>query len=181
MCIWCKWVKEAIKSALWRNIFFLFFSEMCYLLKTYCVVVFSYNIVEIIYSFTECAKTVHRNDIYTIYINDFMYEVVLIAVHMKIQEPIFLNKFKSCISPFLDPMQFAHQSGRSCEDAILILLDKMYSHFESARFGNSVRLLCFFYFSSAFNTIQPHLLIKWWKWKFLSIDNELFVRKIPIC
>ena len=73
-----------------------------------------------------------------------MYEVALIAVHMKIQEPIFLNKFKSCSSPFLDPMQFAYQSGRSCEDAILILLDKMYSHFESARFGNSVRLLCFF-------------------------------------
>ena len=34
----------------------------------------------------------------------------------------------------------------------------MYSHLERARFGNSVRLL-FFDVSSAFNTIQPHLLI----------------------
>ena len=81
---------------------------------------------------------------------------------------VFLNKFKSCISPFLDPMQFAYQNGRSCEDAILTLLNKMYSHLERARFGNSVRLL-FFDFSSAFNTIQPHLLI-----------NKMMKMKIPV-
>ena len=74
--------------------------------------------------------------------------VALTAVPMKILERVFLNKFKSCVSPFLDPMQFAYQSGRSCEDALLTLLDKMYSHLERARFGNSVRLL-FLDFSSA--------------------------------
>ena len=81
--------------------------------------------------------------------------VALTAVPMKILERVFLNKFKSYGSPFLDPKQFANQSGRSCEDAILILLDKMYSPLERARFDNSVRLL-FFYFSHA---IRPHLLI----------------------
>ena len=65
-------------------------------------------------------------------------------------------------------MQFAYQSGRSCEDAILTLLDKMYSHLERTRFGISVRLL-FFDFSSAFNTIQPYLLI-----------NKMMKMKIPV-
>ena len=69
-------------------------------------------------------------------------------------------------------MQSAYQSGKSCEDAILTLLDKMYFHLERARFGHSVRLLgffCFVFFSSAFNTIQPHLLI-----------NKMMKMKIPV-
>ena len=36
-------------------------------------------------------------------------------------------------SSFLDPVQFEYQSGISCEDAILTLLEKMYSHLEIAR------------------------------------------------
>ena len=79
--------------------------------------------------------------------------VALTAVPMKILERVFLNKFKNCVSPFLDPMQFAYQSGRSCEDAILTLLDKMYSHLERARFGNSVRLFFFDFSSAKFNPI----------------------------
>ena len=80
-------------------------------------------------------------------------------------------------------MQFAYQSGRSCEDAILTLLDKMYSHLERARFGNSVRLL-FFFILALLNSIpfidkqndenENSCLL-------LSMDHEIFVRKIPIC
>ena len=84
--------------------------------------------------------------------------VALTAVPMKLLERLFLNYFKRIVSPFLDPMQFAYQSGRSCEDAILVLLDKIYSHLERAKYRNSVRLL-YFDFSSAFNTIQPHVLV----------------------
>ena len=43
------------------------------------------------------------------------------------------------------------------EDATLTLLDIVSKHLDST--GNFVRIL-FMYFSSAFNTIQPHLLIQ---------------------
>ena len=54
---------------------------------------------------------------------------------------------------------------RNTEDAIIILLEMLYSHLERTRFGNSFRVM-FFDFSSAFNTIQPHLLVK----KLLDIN-----------
>ena len=51
----------------------------------------------------------------------------------------------------------AYQQGRSTEDAIIVVLEYIYKHLERAKFGNSVRIM-YFDFSSAFNTIQPHLL-----------------------
>ena len=75
----------------------------------------------------------------------------------------FLEYFKPFVAPFLDPLQFAYQSSRSCEDAILVLLDKLYSHLEHS--GSSARVM-FFDFSSAFNTIQPHILVT----KLLRMD-----------
>ena len=78
---------------------------------------------------------------------------------MKLLERFFLPRFRAILRPFLDTMQFAYQAGRSCEDAILFLFDKSYSHLEGARHGSSVRML-FFDFPSAFNTIQPHILVK---------------------
>ena len=54
-------------------------------------------------------------------------------------------------------MQFAYQNDRNTEDAIIILLELLYSHLERTRFGNSARVM-FFDFSPAVNTIQPHLL-----------------------
>ena len=75
--------------------------------------------------------------------------VALTAVPMKVCERIFLQYFKPYVDPFLDPLQFAYQSGRSCEDAILVFLDKLYSHLERTRHGNSARVM-FFYFPSAF-------------------------------
>ncbi|KAJ8040021.1 hypothetical protein HOLleu_14205 [Holothuria leucospilota] len=76
---------------------------------------------------------------------------------MKVCERMFLQCFKPYVDRFLDPLQFAYQSGRSCEDAILVFLDRLYSHLERTRYGNSARVMVF-YFSSAFNTIQPHVL-----------------------
>ena len=63
------------------------------------------------------------------------------------------------MSKITDPFQFAYRSKRSCTDAILVMLEKLYHHTDRAREGNSVRIM-FFDFSSAFNTIQPHLLVQ---------------------
>ena len=43
------------------------------------------------------------------------------------------------------------------DDALLYMLHRVYRHLESA--GASARIL-FFCFSNAFNTIQPHILVK---------------------
>ena len=58
---------------------------------------------------------------------------------------------------FTDHFQFAYCPGRGVDDAILTLLHNIYEHLD--RPLNFVRTL-FTDFSSAFNTIQPHLLIK---------------------
>ena len=53
-------------------------------------------------------------------------------------------------------MQFAYREKRGVEDAILIFLDNVYKHLEMSQ--KYCRIL-FIDFSSAFNTIQPHLII----------------------
>ena len=58
---------------------------------------------------------------------------------------------------YIDPLQFAYRRNRSTDDAVLYVLENVYSHLEKA--GNLARLM-FFDFSSAFNTIQPHLLVQ---------------------
>ncbi|PIK46347.1 hypothetical protein BSL78_16796 [Apostichopus japonicus] len=68
------------------------------------------------------------------------------------------ERFRPFVTPFLDPFQFAYQSDRSCEDAILLILHKLYSHLEHSCRGHFARVT-FFDFSSAFNTIQPHILV----------------------
>ena len=56
----------------------------------------------------------------------------------------------------MDPLQFAYQKKRSVDDAILHVLNNIYSHLDKP--GSSIRLM-FYDFSSAFNTIQPHILV----------------------
>ena len=56
---------------------------------------------------------------------------------------------------YLDPYQFAYRNNRSTDDATLTLLHHVYTHLEKP--GAFARLL-FIDFSSAFNTIQPHLM-----------------------
>lgn len=64
----------------------------------------------------------------------------------------------------LDPRQFAYRASREVEDAKITLLDLLYRHLEGP--GTHARLL-FLDFSSAFNTIQPHVLVS----KLLSEFN----------
>ena len=91
--------------------------------------------------------------------------IALTPVPMTVCERLVLNDLKLKVAPHLVPMQFAYQKDRNTEDAILTLLELLYSHLERTKFGNSARVM-FFDFSSAFNTIQPHLLVK----KLLDIN-----------
>ena len=61
------------------------------------------------------------------------------------------------------PYQFAYKHNRSTEDATLTLLHNAYTHLEKP--GSFVRIL-FIDFSSAFSTIQPHLMAS----KLLKLD-----------
>jgi len=79
------------------------------------------------------------------------------SVVMKILERFILEFLKSLVNTFTDPIQFAYSKGRNTEDAILLALEKIYCHFEHQSRNVSARVM-FFDFSSAFNTIQPHLL-----------------------
>ena len=100
-----------------------------------------------------------------IYCMNDLIPIALTSVPMKVCERLVLNDLKLKVAPHLEPMQFACQTDRNTVDAILILLELLYSHLERTRFGNSAQVL-FFDFSPAFDTIQPHLLVK----KLLGIN-----------
>lgn len=82
--------------------------------------------------------------------------VALTSLIMKIFEKIVKGLVMSSIEG-LDPLQFAYQAGRGVEDAKLFMLNHLYKHLEKPQ--AHARLL-FADFSSAFNTMQPHLLIE---------------------
>ena len=87
--------------------------------------------------------------------NDFR-PVALTPVPMKCLEKFVLKSFLPTCEPYLDPNQFAYRAKRGVEDAILFFTNNVYSHLDTPK--SYVRTL-FLDFSSAFNTIQPHLLI----------------------
>ncbi|KAJ8365079.1 hypothetical protein SKAU_G00139100 [Synaphobranchus kaupii] len=86
-------------------------------------------------------------------LNDFR-PVALTSHIMKTFERLVLGHLKPRVSSFMDSLQFAYQAHIRVEDDIIFLLHRAYSHLEKA--GSTVRIM-FFYFSIAFNTIQPHL------------------------
>ena len=57
----------------------------------------------------------------------------------------------------MDPLQFAYRHGKGVEDATLTILNLVHTHLEKEK--AHARIL-FVDFSSAFNTLQPHLLLK---------------------
>ena len=77
-------------------------------------------------------------------------------------------KKKRCFSVLQDPIQFANRGNRNVEDAILVFLQNVYKHLDTPK--NYCRIL-FVDFSSAFNTIQPHL----WIYKLHKLDLNLHV------
>ena len=82
--------------------------------------------------------------------------VALTSIVMKCFERLILSHILPHVQSQLDPYQFAYRSRRGTGDAIACLLHKLFEHMETA--GNYARIL-FIDFSSAFNTIQRHVMI----------------------
>ena len=87
--------------------------------------------------------------------NDFR-PIALTSTLVKILEKIVMNHFLPTCQPLLDPLQFAYRAKRGVEDAILCFSNNLYCHIDTPKCY--IRTM-FIDFSSAFNTIQPHLLI----------------------
>lgn len=96
------------------------------------------------------AKTKHPK-----VLNDFR-PVALTSLVMKSFERLMKEELLPHLEPLLDPLQFAYRASRGVEDATATLLNLVFKHLESSK--THARLL-FVDFSSAFNTIQPHILI----------------------
>ena len=99
--------------------------------------------------------------------NDYR-PVALTSIPMKCLERIILKHLISQTLSYQDPLQFAYRHYRSTDDAVLCLLHTIMQHLDT--FNASVRIL-FVDFSSAFNTISPHLLIR--KLKNMSVNSQL--------
>ena len=89
-------------------------------------------------------------------LNDFR-PIALTSILSKCMERIVSKELSLQTSKSMDPMQFAYRACRGVEDATLTLLDKIHSHLNKPK--TCVRVL-FMDFSSAFNTVQPHLLLR---------------------
>ena len=89
-------------------------------------------------------------------LNDYR-PVALTSLLMKCFERLLLRFLLDNIRETMDQLQFAYRAKRGVEDALITMLDKIYNHLE---LPNSYVRILFADFSSAFNTIQPHLLIE---------------------
>ncbi len=87
-------------------------------------------------------------------LNDYR-PIALTSLVMKSFEKLIKRELTSRTNCLLDPLQFAYRLNRGVQDATVTVLNLILNHLEGNR--NHARLL-FVNFSSAFNTIQPHLL-----------------------
>ena len=63
---------------------------------------------------------------------------------MEVHEQLFLqNNPLTYYYAFLDPFQFAHQSKQSCENVILLILDKLLSQIKLTSDGYQVCVMFF--------------------------------------
>ncbi len=90
--------------------------------------------------------------------------IALTSSSVKIFEKIIKNSILSHVEEKTDPLQLAYQAGEGVEDAKLIILNCLYKHFKKPQ--AHARLTCAD-FSSAVNTMQPHLLLK----RLISVFN----------
>ena len=88
-------------------------------------------------------------------LNDFR-PVSLTSLVMKQFERLIKAELVCKTESLLDPYQFAYREGRGVQDATATLLNLVLKHLETNK--RHARLL-FIDFSSAFNTIQPHILV----------------------
>ena len=89
-------------------------------------------------------------------LNDFR-PVALTSLVMKQFERLVKSELLEKTESLLDPFQFAYRAMRGVQDASSTLLNLILKHLEGTK--KHARLL-FIDFSSAFNTIQPHVLVE---------------------
>ena len=88
-------------------------------------------------------------------LNDYR-PIALTSILMKCLERLILKQLKLETKEEVDPLQFAYRQNRGVEDAVLTLMHETLAHINNK--GSYARIL-FVDFSSAFNTVQTHLLI----------------------
>ena len=76
---------------------------------------------------------------------------------VKCLERLVLSFLLPSVAPFQDPSQYAYKCKRGVDDAISVFIDNIYRHIEGSK--TFCRIL-FIDFSSAFNTIQPKILVQ---------------------
>ena len=101
-------------------------------------------------------------------LNDYR-PIALTSIIMKCLERIVLGFLKAQTNLMLDEHQFAYRSNRSVDDAVLTLLHYAHTHLDKT--GSDYVRILFADFSSAFNTIQPHLLAH--KLKDMTVNPHL--------
>ena len=77
---------------------------------------------------------------------------------MKCLERLILNIILPAVRSQLDPFQLAYRAKRGTEDAVACLLHSLLQHLDSS--SDNFATILFVDFSSAFNTIQRHHMIK---------------------
>ena len=93
---------------------------------------------------------------HSLHCNDFR-PVALTSIAMKCFERLFMQQLLPSVSPLIDSLQFAYQPKKSVNDAVLALIQRITEHTDNL--GCYARA-CFADFSSAFNTMQVHVLIE---------------------
>ena len=89
-------------------------------------------------------------------LNDYR-PVALTPIIAKRFEKVVTKHLKFDVVDQLDPFQFAYKASRGVEDGSLTLLNLIAQHLEKAK---SYVRISFVDFSSAFNTIEPYVLLK---------------------
>ena len=103
-------------------------SQLCEIFCTIFNLSFQSGVVPDIWK-TSCIVPVPKNNKVGS-MNDLR-PVALTSVAFKTCERIVLPQLKSFIHDSLDPFQFAYQSNRSCEDALLVTINEVTSHLDS--------------------------------------------------
>ncbi|XP_039459779.1 uncharacterized protein LOC116320226, partial [Oreochromis aureus] len=97
--------------------------------------------------------------------------VALTSLVMKAMEKIIKQHIIRATNPRMDPLLFAYRACRGVDDAKIFILDSIHKHLEVP--DSSARLL-FADFSSAFNTLQPHILATKLSTRF-HLDDQLIL------
>lgn len=98
--------------------------------------------------------------------NNVYRPVALTSIVMKCFEKYIVSLLKIEVNPELDPWQFAYRKGRSTDDAVSSITHLALRHQEDTK---AYARLLFVDFSSAFNTLQPSLLLD--KLKQMNVNS----------